>query len=1297
MTTVNASGVGLKGSTGTGTFVGSTSATLVTPVLGTPTSGNLSNCTAYPATALTGQVPVANGGTGAATLTGVLVGNGVSNFTAINAVNNAGLLTNGSGTASWVAYTGTGSPVLSDSPNMTGTITMDSNPNITMNAGSQSGNYTYITMNQTNANNGSGSGIDMSVGTSGTNLQGVKIWSRYSNTVSSFNIDVYPGSTVTTPTTAFRINTPTIGTSVFYTTIIGSLSVTGTAGGTEPNASTIIDISAATTKGLGMPSQTTTQKNAITAPLTGLTVYDSTLGDLAFYNGASWISPAITFNGNSGSASGSAITISGGSTGLTTSGSSSTLSLTGTLAKTNGGTGVTSVTTSPTASEFAGWDTNSNFSADNFIEGYATTATSAATTTLTVDSVGLQYFTGSTTQTVKLPVTSTLVLGQQYNITNNSSGVVTVQSSGSNTIQAMAQNTKLIVTCISTSGTGIASWDAHYTTETGEGTVTSVAMTVPSILSISGSPITTSGTLALSYSGTALPVANGGTGAPTLTGVLTGNGSSAVTANAITQHDVLVGGASNAITSISPSTSGFVLTSNGTSADPTFQAVSASGAITTIAGNTGSATPSSGTLTINGGSTGLTTSGTSSTLSLTGTLALANGGTNASLTASNGGIFYSTANAGAVLSGTATSSQVLLSGSSAAPTWSTTTYPSTVTANNILYGSSSNVIGSISSVNSAGLLTNGSGVPAWVAYTGTGSPVLSASPSMTGTIAMTSNPAITLNAGSQSGNYTSITMNQTNANNGSGEGFTMTVGTSGTNLQGANVWTRWSNTISSWNVDIFPGSTVTTSTTAFRIITPTIGTAVFQTWIIGSLSVSSTAGGSAVNASAIIDISGTTTKGLGLPVLTTTQKNAITSPLTGLTVYDTTLDDLAFYDGAAWVSPAITFNGDSASAAGSIITISGGSTGLTTSGSGSTITFAGTLAVANGGTGVTSATSAPTASAFSGWDANKNLSADNFIYGYTTVATAAGTVSLTVDSTGLLYLTGTSTETVALPTTSLIVTGQTYKIFNNSTGLVTVQSSGGNTLQIMEASTYLVATCISTSGTGTASWSWYYASQSAFTKSDASLNTFLGTSALGSLAAGGTNNTGIGYQALTGVTTGDNNVAIGKSAGSAYTSAEANNICIGSSVNGTASENNTLRIGSGTGNTGTAGNLAKSFICGIYGVTTTSSTTSTCIISDGNQLGTISSSARYKDNIKPIESNFIHDLNCVQFNYKAHNPSDISYGLIAEEVLKVSPNLVNLDSEGKPESVKYHLFDALLLNEIQKLRKELDELKNKLH
>lgn len=114
-------------------------------------------------------------------------------------------------------------------------------------------------------------------------------------------------------------------------------------------------------------------------------------------------------------------------------------------------------------------DINGNIIANNVLDGYTTTATAAATTTLTVASAYRQFFTGSTTQTVLLPVTSTLVLGQSFSIVNNSSGAVTVQSSGANNIQVMASSTTAIYTCILTSGTTAASWSVTYITVGGGG------------------------------------------------------------------------------------------------------------------------------------------------------------------------------------------------------------------------------------------------------------------------------------------------------------------------------------------------------------------------------------------------------------------------------------------------------------------------------------------------------------------------------------------------------------------------------------------------------------------------------------------------------------------------------------------------------------------------------------------------------------------------------------------------------------------------------------------------------------
>ena len=105
-------------------------------------------------------------------------------------------------------------------------------------------------------------------------------------------------------------------------------------------------------------------------------------------------------------------------------------------------------------------------------------------------------------------------------------------------------------------------------------------------------------------------------------------------------------------------------------------------------------------------------------------ITLAKGGTSANLTASNGGIFYSTAGAGAILAGTATAGQMLQSGSSAAPSWSTTTYPATNAVNTLLYASSANVIGELATANNGVLVTGNTGVPAILAGPGVAGKIL---------------------------------------------------------------------------------------------------------------------------------------------------------------------------------------------------------------------------------------------------------------------------------------------------------------------------------------------------------------------------------------------------------------------------------------------------------------------------------------------------------------------------------------------------------------------------------------------
>lgn len=111
-----------------------------------------------------------------------------------------------------------------------------------------------------------------------------------------------------------------------------------------------------------------------------------------------------------------------------------------------------------------GEDANGNVTASSgFIPGFTSTATAAGTTTLLVGSDQIQEFTGSTTQTVVLPVVSTLVKGQQFYIINNSSGTVTVNSSGGNLVQTLLPGTAAIFTCVLITGTTAASWDSFGT------------------------------------------------------------------------------------------------------------------------------------------------------------------------------------------------------------------------------------------------------------------------------------------------------------------------------------------------------------------------------------------------------------------------------------------------------------------------------------------------------------------------------------------------------------------------------------------------------------------------------------------------------------------------------------------------------------------------------------------------------------------------------------------------------------------------------------------------------------------
>src|SRR6266436_956199 len=208
-------------------------------------------------------------------------------------------------------------------------------------------------------------------------------------------------------------------------------------------------------------------------------------------------------------------------------------------------------------------------------------------------------------------------------------------------------------------------------------------------------------------------------------------------------------------------------------------------------------------------------------------------------------------------------------------------------------------------------------------------------------------------------------------------------------------------------------------------------------------------------------------------------------------------------------------------------------------------------------------------------------------------------------------------------------------------------------------------------------------------------NTAVGFEALGNLtgAAAGDNaaNDGYGYQALSTLTDGDSNVAVGFQAGFNLAS-WFNNIYIGAFSGpfpAGSSENYVIRIGS---------IQSSCFIQGISGVTGANFTDMVLLDPLTGQLGDLSSSAQYKKEIQPMDktSEAIFSLRPVTFHYKNDKTNTPQFGLIAEEVAKVNPALIGVDKEGKPYCVRYEQIDAMLLNEFLKGQKKVEEQQSKI-
>ena len=248
-----------------------------------------------------------------------------------------------------------------------------------------------------------------------------------------------------------------------------------------------------------------------------------------------------------------------------------------------------------------------------------------------------------------------------------------------------------------------------------------------------------------------------------------------------------------------------------------------------------------------------------------------------------------------------------------------------------------------------------------------------------------------------------------------------------------------------------------------------------------------------------------------------------------------------------------------------------------------------------------------------------------------------------------------------------------------------------NTTGLANTATGVTALLNNIEGNGNTANGWGALSNNNGNPPDGSANTAVGAGALFSNTTGdsntaiglnalvnnttGSGNTAVGVRALDHNTSGSLNIALGVNAGHDVVAAQ-NVICIGLNV-----------FGADVGD--------SCFIGNIFGETSASG--AAVYVNSNHRLGTLTSSSRFKDDIKPMErvSEALFALKPVTFHYKKEiDPAGMQqFGLVAEQVEKVNPDLVVRDQEGKPYSVRYEQVNAMLLNEFLKEHRTVQEQK----
>lgn len=286
--------------------------------------------------------------------------------------------------------------------------------------------------------------------------------------------------------------------------------------------------------------------------------------------------------------------------------------------------------------------------------------------------------------------------------------------------------------------------------------------------------------------------------------------------------------------------------------------------------------------------------------------------------------------------------------------------------------------------------------------------------------------------------------------------------------------------------------------------------------------------------------------------------------------------------------------------------------------------------------------------------------------------TAVGFQALYANTTGFL---NSASGSAALRS-------NTTGIFNTASGSSALVS---NTTGMSNSAFGLAALASNTVGFGNTAAGFDALAQNTF----GTYNAAFGSGALRS-SAHADGNAAFGTNAL-GSTTGGFNTALGYAAGRNNTTGYFS-IFIGNY--GAATDNATIKIGEQDQQT-------SAFLAGVRGVTTRRNDAIPVLVDSAGQLGTVSSSRSVKQDIQDLGTfaDRLLELRPVAFRYKQHAAESpdtpVQFGLIAEEVAEVFPELVVYDDEGKPQTVKYHLLSSLLLGELQQLHARVEELESR--